>query len=293
MEVEATLPYREPYDVAAMLDFLGRRAVPGVEAVDADGYRRTLRLPHGPATVALLPSSGLVRARLRLSDPRDRAPATSLARRLLDLDADPAAIARTLQGDPLLAPLVARRPGVRVPGHVDGFELAVRAILGQQVTVAGAVTLAGRIVARLGEPLGDLADAALTRLFPTPAAMAADDLAGIGLTGARITALRALAAAMAEGRLDLSPGADPELTRKRLLALPGVGPWTHAYVAMRALADPDQLPVTDLGIRQAMSRLGAASDARSVAAQAERWRPFRSYAALQLWTSLGDAPEPQ
>ena len=286
MEVKVRLPYREPYDAAAILGFLARRAVPGVEVVDADGYRRSLRLPHGPGTVALQVTGGAVQARFRLTDQRDQEPAQLLARRLLDLDADPAAIAAVLGADPLLAPLVARRPGVRVPGHVDGFELAVRAILGQQVTVTGASTLAGRIVARLGEPLGPLADPAVHRLFPTPAAMAADDLAGIGLTGARITALRALAAAMADGSLVLAPGADPEATRKRLLALPGIGPWTHAYVAMRALADPDQIPVTDLGIRQAMTRLGAESDARSVARQAERWRPFRSYAALQLWTSL-------
>ena len=288
MDVTVRLPYREPYDAAAMLGFLARRAVPGVETVDADGYRRSLRLRHGPATMALQVSPGAVSARLRLTDKRDSAAAKGLARRLLDLDADPAAITAVLGADPLLAPLVARRPGVRVPGHVDGFELAVRAILGQQVTVTGAATLAGRIVAKLGEPLGPLADDGVSRLFPTPAAMAADDLAGIGLTGARITALRALAAAMAAGSLVLAPGAHPEQTRRQLLALPGIGPWTCAYVAMRALADPDDIPVTDLGIRQAMTRLGAGSDARSVALQAERWRPWRSYAALQLWTSLSD-----
>jgi AraC family transcriptional regulator of adaptative response / DNA-3-methyladenine glycosylase II len=288
VELTVRLPYREPYDAAAMLGFLARRAVPGVETVDADGYRRSLRLPHGPATMALQVSPGAASARLRLTDKRDSAAAKGLARRLLDLDADPAAITAVLGADPLLAPLVAGRPGVRVPGHVDGFELAVRAILGQQVTVTGAATLAGRIVAKLGEPLGALADDGVSRLFPTPAAMAADDLSGIGLTGARITALRALAAAMAAGSLVLAPGADPALTRRQLLALPGIGPWTCAYVAMRALADPDDIPVTDLGIRQAMTRLGAESDARSIARQAERWRPWRSYAALQLWTSLSD-----
>jgi AraC family transcriptional regulator of adaptative response / DNA-3-methyladenine glycosylase II len=171
---------------------------------------------------------------------------------------------------------------------VDGFELAVRAVLGQQVTVKGARTLAERLVRKLGGPLA-APDGTLTHLFPSAEAVARDDLSGIGLTGPRTRALRALAAAVAGGVVALEPGADPAETRRALLALPGIGPWTVEYVALRALGDPDAIPLTDLGLRQALRSLGAPDGATALAARAERWRPWRSYAALHLWAHLASA----
>ncbi len=185
------------------------------------------------------------------------------------------------------APLVALRPGLRVPGHVDGFELAVRAILGQQVTVKGGRTLAERLVRELGSPLPS-PDGTLTHLFPTAEAIADGDLSGIGLTGARVRALRGLAEAIVAVVLDA--GADRAEVTRGLLALPGIGPWTAAYIAMRALGDPDAIPLTDLGLRRALQSLGAPHEAKSFTARAERWRPWRSYAAMHLWAHLAALP---
>ena len=282
------LRHRAPFDAAGLLGFLGVRAVPGVEAWDpaAGTYRRVLALPHG-AGVATLGAGGTesgadhVRCELRLSDLRDLAAAVQRCRRLLDLDADPVAVDRALAADPLLAPLVASAPGRRVPGAVDGAELAVRAVLGQQVSVAGARTLAGRLTARFGEPLPpSLADAdeRLTHTFPSAAALAAADPAELPLTRARARAVRALATAAADGSVALDPGADRDATRARLLTLPGIGPWTAEYVAMRALGDPDAFPASDLGVRKALERLGPADP--------DRWRPWRAYAVQYLWASL-------
>ncbi|MGB9377171.1 MAG: AlkA N-terminal domain-containing protein, partial [Mycobacteriales bacterium] len=200
---------------------------------------------------------------------------------LLDLDADPAAVGDTLAADPGLTDLVARRPGLRVPGSVDGFELAVRAVLGQQISVAAARTMAGRLVARFGEPLPE-ADGALTHRFPTADALADADLRGVGLTGARAATLCRLAQSVASGDLDLRPGADREDTRRRLLSLPGIGTWTVEYVAMRALADPDAFPATDLVLRKSLQHRGITDT--------DRWRPWRAYAAMHLWTAQGDEP---
>jgi AraC family transcriptional regulator, regulatory protein of adaptative response / DNA-3-methyladenine glycosylase II len=286
-ELVLRLDHLTPFDQRALLDFLAARAVPGVEEVGAGAYRRTLRLPHAAGRVQLEPHADHVLATLRLDDPRDLAAAVEGCRRLLDLDTDPVAVAATLRADPLLAPLVAARPGLRVPGHVDGFELAVRAILGQQVSVAGARTLAGRLVAALGTRLEPGGDGPRMR-FPEPAAVATADLRGLGLTGARVEALRALAAAVAAGRLDLAPGADRAEAEAGLLALPGVGPWTAAYVAMRALGDRDALPAADLGLRRALERLGAPSGVRDLRERAERWRPWRAYGVMHLWSSLSD-----
>jgi len=172
-----------------------------------------------------------------------------------------------------------------VPGAVDGFELAVRAILGQQVSVAGARTLAGRLVAALGEPL-PAPRGALTHTFPTPDRVAEADLSGLGLTGGRIVALQSLARAVATGSLTLDRGADWEGTVARLRELPGIGPWTASYIAMRALGDPDACPVADLGLRRALERRGFAADPKAVAARAEAWRPWRAYATHHLWASL-------
>ncbi len=281
------LRHRAPLDAAGLLAFLGVRAVPGVEAWDPAGggtYRRVLALPYGPGVAALAPSEAgdHVRCELRLSDLRDLAAAVQRCRRLLDLDADPVAVDVALAADPLLAPLVARTPGRRVPGAVDGAELAVRAVLGQQVSVAGARTLAGRLTAVLGEPLPDgLADEQLTHAFPAAAALAAADPAELPLTRARAHALTTLCRALADGSLTLDPGADRDATRERLLTLPGIGPWTADYVAMRALGDPDAFPATDLGVRKALERLAGDADP-------DRWRPWRAYAVQHLWASLSE-----
>jgi AraC family transcriptional regulator of adaptative response / DNA-3-methyladenine glycosylase II len=205
-------------------------------------------------------------------------------RRLFDLDADPGAIAAHLGRDPRLRPHL--RPGLRVPGAWDGFELAVRAVLGQQVSVAGATTLAGRLVARFGEPLAD-GEGTLTHLFPSPCALAAGDVSAIGLPRARAEAIRALAAAVSGGALELGGARELPATLATLGALPGFGPWTAAYVAMRAARDPDAFPAGDLGLRKALADGGELPSARAVSAAAERWRPWRAYAAMALWTSKG------
>jgi AraC family transcriptional regulator of adaptative response / DNA-3-methyladenine glycosylase II len=234
---------------------------------------------------------GYVRCVLRLEDPRDLGSAVERCRRLLDLDADPGAISESLGRDPLLGPLVERAPGRRVPRSVDGAELAFRAVLGQQVSVAGARTLAGRLVALCGAPLppGLASDGGLDRTFPGPEEVAGADLAALPMPSGRREALRSLAEALAEGSLSLDPGADRDEVRKGLLGIRGIGPWTASYVAMRALGDPDAFLPTDLGVRRAVERLGLPGDPRSVAALAERWRPWRAYALQHLWASLDGA----
>jgi AraC family transcriptional regulator of adaptative response / DNA-3-methyladenine glycosylase II len=285
------LRHRAPLDAAGLLAFLGARAVPGVEAWGpaSGAYRRVLALPHGPGVAQLVPSDAdaHIHCELRLSDLRDLAAAVQRCRRLLDLDADPVAVDDALAADPLLQPLVRRAPGRRVPGAVDGAELAVRAVLGQQVSVAGARTLAGRLTASLGEPLPDgLADDELTHAFPTAQALAAADPAELPLTRARAHALLTLCGAIADGTLALDPGTDRDATRERLLTLPGIGPWTAEYVAMRALSDPDAFPATDLGVRKALEQLGQPGDPRATTQLTERWRPWRAYAIQHLWASL-------
>jgi AraC family transcriptional regulator of adaptative response / DNA-3-methyladenine glycosylase II len=273
------LPVREPYAAADLFGFLGARAVPGVEHVDGLGLRRVVPTRHGPAVVAVSVAGARVTATLHLPDLVDLGGVVAGLRRLLDLDADPAAVDTVLAADPGLTELVAARPGLRVPGAVDGFELAVRAVLGQQVSVAAARTLAGRLVRQVGEPVDDPAGDVLTHAFPTAAAVAdADpaDLAGLGLTGARVRSLRALAAEVAAGRLVLDPGSDRPAVRAQLVALPGVGPWTAEYVAMRALADPDAWPASDLVLRREVVRRGL---------DPLRWQPWRAYAALHLWAA--------
>ena len=237
------------------LDFLAARAVDGIEEIRDGVYRRTLR-------------DGSV---LASTD------ASPLARRLRDEDADLMAVAEVLGADPLLAPLVAAAPWRRVPGHVDGFELAVRAILGQQVSVAAARTNAARLVARYGEPLPS-PDGSLTHRWPTPAALREAEVPG---PRARAAAIRAVAAAVDDGELDLSFGADAA----PLLELPGVGRWTASYVAMRALGDRDAFMPTDLGVRRGLEALGVDGSPRSAERFAERWRPFRSYALQHLWAA--------
>jgi AraC family transcriptional regulator, regulatory protein of adaptative response / DNA-3-methyladenine glycosylase II len=285
------LPFRTPFDANGMLHFLGTRAVAGVEIFDGKTYRRTLRLPHGSGMVALSDGGDHIYCELRLENLRDLGTAVQRCRRLLDLDADSVAVTDVLGADPLLGALVRRSPGRRVPGSVDGTELAFRAVLGQQVSVAGARTLAGRLVARCAEPLPETLAAESdepTHLFPGPHAVAEAALEDLGVPGARRETLRSLARTLAGGGILLDPGSEREEVERRLLELRGIGPWTASYIAMRALGDPDAFLPTDLGVRQAVSRLGHADDQRSVAALAERWRPWRAYATQQLWASLGD-----
>jgi len=281
------LAYRPPLPFDDLLAFLAARAVPGVEEVDAGRYRRTVGIDGKPAVLELepVPARRHVLLRLRTADPCRLAPVVQRARRLFDLTADPSAVDAVLSDDPLLAAGVARRPGLRVPGAYDGFELAVRAVLGQQVSVAAASTLTGRLVAALGTPL-DRPDGGLTHLFPGPETVAEADLDGIGVPGRRAAAVRALAAAVCAGDVVLDGPAEAGGARQALLRLPGIGPWTVAYVAMRAFRDPDAMPASDLGLLRALGRAGAGSRPRDLELRAERWRPWRSYAAMHLWASL-------
>jgi AraC family transcriptional regulator of adaptative response / DNA-3-methyladenine glycosylase II len=280
--LDLRLPFRPPLEAAALLQWLAARAVPGVEEVAGDAYRRSLRLPHGSGLAELTFEPAAVRCRLWLDDERDAELAAQRCRRLLDLDADPVAVAAHLRGDPLIGTLVAAAPGLRVPGTVDGAELAVRAVLGQQVSVAAARTAAGRLAAEHGEPVASPCGA-VTTLFPSPAALAALDPAALAMPRSRAAALVGLCRALADGELSVDAGADRAETRRALLALPGIGPWTAGYVAMRALGDPDVFLGEDLGVRHALTRLGGPSDPRKARAVAAAWAPWRSYASQHLW----------
>jgi AraC family transcriptional regulator of adaptative response / DNA-3-methyladenine glycosylase II len=261
--------------------------VPGVEEVRGGEYVRSLRLPHGAGTVSLSLASddGHVRAHFALDDERDLRAATQRTRALLDLDSDPERVAAVLGSDPLLGALVRATPGRRLPGTVDGPELAIRAVLGQQISLAGAATAAGRLVAEYGEAL-QRPTGAVTHLFPSAAALAAADPGGLPMPRSRARALTGLAAALSRGTVVLDTGVDRDAARRTLLALPGIGPWTAEYIAMRALGDHDAFPAADLGIRHALERRGL--DGRPAAARtlAERWRPFRAYAVIHLWADL-------
>nr|WP_275693425.1 AlkA N-terminal domain-containing protein [Nocardioides sp. TF02-7] len=226
--------------------------------------------------------TAFVRARFQLHDLRDTTAALARVRRLIDADCDPVAVADHFAGDAVVGPLVRRRPGLRVPGHVDGDEVAVRAVLGQQVSVAGARTVAGRLVADHGRPV-ETDVPGLTHLFPDAATVAALDPERLPMPRARGRALTTLAGALASGDLVLDHGPDRDDVRRRLLALPGIGPWTADYVALRALGHPDVFLPTDLGVRHALARVDGAD------ADPEAWAPWRSYALLHLWTSLEES----
>jgi AraC family transcriptional regulator of adaptative response / DNA-3-methyladenine glycosylase II len=276
------LPFRRPLCPDNLFGHLAATAVPGVEEVRDGAYRRTLRLAHGPGIVELAPAPDHVACRLRLSDLRDLASAIARCRWLLDLDADPEAVDALLATDAHLAPIVAKAPGRRVPRGVDGGELALRAVLGQQVSTAAARTTAGRLAARHGAPVTDPAGA-LSRLFP-----AADELvdADVALPAARRRSLEAVVDALRAGRLVLGPGCDRTAAIEALSALPGVGPWTVRVVAMRALGDPDAFLPTDLGVRRAAGALGLASTPAALTAHAAAWRPWRAYAVQYLWSTV-------
>jgi AraC family transcriptional regulator of adaptative response / DNA-3-methyladenine glycosylase II len=279
------LPYRAPLHAESLFDFLAARGIPGVEAVDEAGYHRALGLPHGAATVTLAPRDGYVQATLRLTDVRDLAPAVARCRRLLDLDADPEAVDAVLAADPALAAPVAKEPGVRLPRAADGFELAVRGIVGQQISVPAART----VLARLVPPADDLAPSPSLVPFPglVPFPTAEQVLAlpdeAFAMPAARRHTIRALAEAVAGGELALDGGADRVETEARLRAVPGIGAWTAGYVALRALGDPDVLLPTDLGVRRGAAALGLPDDPAALTEHAKRWAPWRSYALIRLW----------
>jgi AraC family transcriptional regulator, regulatory protein of adaptative response / DNA-3-methyladenine glycosylase II len=270
------LRFRPPFDWEALLAFLAPRAIPGVEAVDATSYRRTIALGGKSGHIEVRCGEAL---ELGIAFPDARALMTIVerVRRLFDLRADPADIAARLGRDPLLAARVESRPGLRVPGAWDGFELGVRAILGQQVSVKGATTLSGRLVGAFGEAL-DAGDG-LTHLFPTAARLAEADCSTIGLPAARAEAIRQLASAVASGELVFGGVVDPTAFIERLKELPGIGDWTAQYIAMRALGEPDAFPAGDLGLAHAT---GVGSP-KILESRAESWRPWRAYAAMHLW----------
>jgi AraC family transcriptional regulator of adaptative response / DNA-3-methyladenine glycosylase II len=283
--ISLRLAVRQPFDGDGALSFVAARAVPGVEETVGDTYRRTLALPQGDAILSLSPRPDHVRCTLQLSDLRDLSTAVQRARRLLDLDADPVAVAELLGRDALLAPLVEKGPGRRSPGHVDGNELAIRAVLGQQVSVQGARTHAARLVLAAGTPLAE-PHGGLTHTFPSAAAVADMDPAQLAMPQSRKTTIRRLADELANGVITIDPGADRAQVEAQLTALPGVGAWTASYIAMRGLGDPDVFLATDLGLRRALERLGVPSDPSAASARAEAWRPWRSYALHHLWASL-------
>lgn len=279
------LAVRQPFAGAELLAFLAARAVPGVEHVETNSYSRSMRLAHGAATVRVEVGSIGCTCTVSLQSLADLQSAVQRTRRLLDLDADPVLVDAHLADDPVLQPLVAARPGLRAPGHPDGTELLVRAVLGQQVSVAGARTLAARLVAAHGEPLAQ-PEGAVTHLFPTAATIAGLEPSAFAMPRARAAALADACRLVADGSLVLDAGSDRSQASAALQAVRGIGPWTAGYVAMRALGDPDVFLPTDIGVRNALVALGQQGDPRSAAARAERWRPWRSYALHHLWASL-------
>ncbi|MFJ4918768.1 AlkA N-terminal domain-containing protein [Streptomyces sp. NPDC088725] len=278
------LPYRAPLNPDNLFGHLAATAVPGVEEWRDGAYRRTLTLPYGHGIAALAPRPDHIACRLSLTDPRDLTLAISSCRRLLDLDADPVAVDEQLRADPLLAPLVDKAPGRRVPRSVDAAEFAVRAVLGQQVSTAAARTHAARLVTAHGVPVDD-PEGGLTHLFPTPGALAALDPGALALPRSRRTTLTTLVAALADGSLTLGPDSDWDRARARLAALPGFGPWTVDVIAMRGLGDPDAFLPTDLGVRRAARGLGLPSTPAALTSRAAAWRPWRAYAVQYLWAT--------
>ena len=278
------LPFRAPLQPDNLFGHLAATAVPGVEEWRDGAYRRTLRLPHGPGIVALRPAPDHVACQLTLTDLRDLASAISRCRRLLDLDADPQAVDDLLGADEVLAPLVRKAPGRRVPRTVDPHEFALRAVLGQQISTAAARTHAGRLAAAHGEPVDDPAGG-LSRLFPDVGVLAGAGQAGLAMPRSRRESFAALARALADGQVDLSVGGDWHEARLGLSRLPGLGPWTIETIAMRALGDPDAFLPTDLGVRLAATALGLPGTPAALTTRASAWRPWRAYAVQYLWAT--------
>ena len=278
------LPYRPPFDWDGLLAYFRLRATPGVELVADGAYRRTWSLGKERGVLTVSPVPGENALRLEIAAGPHLVEAVTRASNVFDLDAEPSAIEAQLSKDALLRPLVRRRSGLRVPGAWDPFELTVRAILGQQVSVQAATTLAGRLAEAFGEDLEGPAGSP-SRLFPAAESLAGRDLTSIGLPSARARAISGFAEAVASGRLALSAPRDLDEHLARFADLPGIGPWTAHYVALRAFKEPDAFPAGDLGLRRAAAREGDAPlSERELAARAEAWRPFRAYAAVHLWT---------
>ncbi len=281
--VTLRLAYRPPLDWDRLLAFLAPRATPGVEVVARGVYGRTIRFQDRIGTIAVRRVDGRHLAATVDLPPGPGLPAVvERIRRTFDLGADPLAIVPHLRRDPALRAALGTRRDVRVPGAWDGFELAVRAVLGQQVTVRGATTLAGRLVERFGRSRDDAAGPGLDRLFPTPVDLAEAPVETIGVPGARADALRAVARATRDDADLFDPGRDVARTVRRLRALPGIGDWTAQYVAMRVLRDSDAFPAGDLALRRILGN-GAPLRERELLARAEAWRPWRSYAAMAIW----------
>jgi AraC family transcriptional regulator of adaptative response / DNA-3-methyladenine glycosylase II len=283
--ISVRLPFRAPYDAGALMRFLGARAVAGIESWDGTTYRRSLRLPNGTGVAACRLGDGHIACELRLDALADLQAALQRSRRLLDLDADPVAIDAALAADDRLAPLVARRPGLRSPGMVDGTEALVRAIVGQQVSVSGARTVLGRIVARLGTPLAEPVDG-ITHTFPTAHELSVAEDDALPMPATRREALREACRRIACGEISVDAGTDRDELRRGLVAVSGVGSWTAEYVAMRALGDPDAFPASDLGVRHGLAHTGTIATPRQISVIAESWRPWRAYATHHLWNHL-------
>ncbi len=285
------LDFREPHDWPRLLAFLRARAIPGVEHIDEHGYHRVLHIAGHTGLVHVHRDTrpGALLAHLSPTLSPVLMPLVARLRRVFDLDARPDAIARDLGRDPLLAPLLRARPGLRVPGSFDDFEIAVRAVLGQQVSVRAATTLAGRLVARFGVPLDPLTiTPTLTHRFPTATELARHgpaDLAAIGLPATRAATLHALAIAFSSGPMREPPD-DPETFASVLRTIPGIGDWSAQYLVLRGLHHPDAFPAGDLVLRKALGGLSP----RAIEARAQPWRPWRAHAALHLWTAHSEAP---
>ena len=280
----AILSYRQPLALAPLLTFLEQRAVAGIEQARDATYKRSVSLTHGWAIVELRGEADHVSCRLELEDVRDRALAVSRCRRLLDLDADPHTIESALARDDRLRPVVARRPGLRVPGTLDPEELAIRAVLGQQVSVAAARTSAARLVVAYGRRLVE-SRGAITHMWPSMEVLAGSDLQELKVPRTRRDTVRNLAGALADGSLRLDEGAEGNEIRERLLGLAGIGPWTASYIAMRALKEPDAFMATDLGVKRGAVALGLPAEPRALERYSQRWRPWRSYAVQYLWAA--------
>lgn len=293
------LSYRPPYDFAAMLDFLRGRALPGVEVVDEASYSRVigsidapgwLRVSQWPAAARQADEHAL-KLELHGARPTQMLEIVNRLRRMFDLDADPRSIADALGVDARLRPLLKLRPGLRVPSGWDGFEIAVRAIIGQQISVAGARTLAARLSQRFGTPLPVPLASGLDHLFPTAEALADADLASIGLTRARAETVRTMARALLDGRIDFKPERTLDEFTSRWIELPGIGPWTAHYIALRALGHPDAFPADDLVLQRAVPNDGSRMSAKALAARSQAWRPWRAYSVIQLWKDSMPAPK--
>jgi len=287
------LGYRPPYDFEALLEFLRGRALPGVELVDEHSYARVFGSADAPGWLRLSAwpdGQHALRLQLHCPQPAQLLGVVTKLRRMFDLDANPQAIAETFRQDAILGPLIARRPGLRLPGGWDGFEIAVRAILGQQISVAAARTLASRIVQRWGVAVPVSPLPGLERLFPTPAVLAQADLREIGLTTVRNATVRGMAQALLDGRVDFRAEQNLEEFVSRWTALPGIGEWTAHYMAMRALSDPDAFPAADLILRREATTDAVPLNTKALTTRAEAWRPWRAYAVIHLWRGVADTP---